>query len=504
MLARIFSGTTIGLDGVIIEIEVDIANKGFPTFNLVGLPNKAIDESKDRVRTAISNAGFEMPDSRLTVNLAPADIPKEGSSFDLPIALGVLTAAGMIDKKSVENSFFIGELSLEGTVRSIAGVLPLTLLAREKKIETIYVPLQNSLEASAVEGITVIPVYNLQELILHLNGQKKLEPSPPLSIDHFKSDSHIEIDFEGIRGQETAKRALEIAAAGFHNIHLKGVPGAGKTLLSRAFPSLMPQLEREEILEVSKIYSIVGLLQNKGFITTRPFRTPHHTTSRIGLIGGGTHPMPGEISLAHRGVLFLDEFPEFPRSTLESLRQPIEDGTICISRAAGSISFPCRFLLIAASNPCPCGYLGHPARRCNCSFHAIQLYKKRLSGPILDRIDIHIDIPPVKEEKLTSNEKAESSIIVRSRVCAARQKQIRRFGRPFTNAEMNSSQIRSICKMSDAADSLLKTAISRLSLSARSYFKIIKIAQTISDLEDTDRIEGKHVAEALQYRPKEE
>jgi len=504
MLARIFSGTTIGLDGVIIEIEVDIANKGFPTFNLVGLPNKAIDESKDRVRTAISNVGFEMPDSRLTVNLAPADIPKEGSSFDLPIALGILTAAGMIDKKSVENSFFIGELSLEGTIRSVTGVLPLTLLAREKKIKTIYVPTQNCLEASAVEGITIIPVFNLQELILHLNGQKKLESAPALSLDHFKSDNPIEIDFEGIRGQETAKRALEISAAGFHNIHLKGVPGAGKTLLSRAFPSLMPQLEREEILEVSKIYSIVGLLQNKGFITTRPFRTPHHTTSRIGLIGGGTHPMPGEISLAHRGVLFLDEFPEFPRSTLESLRQPIEDGKICISRAAGSISFPCRFLLIAASNPCPCGYLGHPTKKCSCTFHSIQQYRKRLSGPILDRIDIHVDVPPVKEEKLTSNEKAESSSLVRERVCAARQKQIKRFGRPFTNAEMNASQIRSMCAMSDAASALLKTAISRLSLSARSYFKIIKIAQTIADLENTDRIEGKHIAEALQYRPKEE
>jgi magnesium chelatase family protein len=504
MLARIFSGTTIGLDGVIIEIEVDIANKGFPTFNLVGLPNKAIDESKDRVRTAISNVGFEMPDSRLTVNLAPADIPKEGSSFDLPIALGILTAAGMVDKKSVVDSFFIGELSLEGTIRGVPGVLPLTLLAREKKIKTIYVPVQNCLEASAVEGITVIAVYNLQELVLHLNGQKKLDPTPPLSLKHFKSNNPIEIDFNGIRGQETAKRALEIAAAGFHNIHLKGVPGAGKTLLSRAFPSLMPQLEREEILEVSKIYSIVGLLQNKGFVTTRPFRTPHHTTSRIGLIGGGTHPMPGEISLAHRGVLFLDEFPEFPRSTLESLRQPIEDGVICISRAAGSISFPCRFLLIAASNPCPCGYLGHPVKKCSCSFHSIQLYRKRLSGPILDRIDIHVDIPPVKEEKLTSDENAESSSVVRERVCVARKKQIKRFGRPFTNAEMNSTQIRTLCHMSDAASSLLKTAISRLSLSARSYFKIIKISQTISDLENTDRIEGKHIAEALQYRPKEE
>lgn len=504
MLARILSGTTIGLDGVIIEIEVDIANKGFPTFNLVGLPNKAIDESKDRVRTAISNVGFEMPDSRLTVNLAPADIPKEGSSFDLPIALGILVAAGMVDAKSVVNCFFIGELSLEGTIRSVSGVLPLTLLARDKKIKTIYVPTQNSLEASAVEGIDVIPVYNLQELVLHLNGQKLIYPIPSLSLDRFKSNNPIDIDFEGIRGQETAKRALEIAASGFHNIHLKGVPGAGKTLLSRAFPSLMPTLEREEILEVSKIYSIVGLLQDKGFITTRPFRTPHHTTSRIGLIGGGTHPMPGEISLAHRGVLFLDEFPEFPRATLESLRQPIEDGKICISRAAGSISFPCRFLLIAASNPCPCGYLGHPTKKCSCSFHSIQLYRKRLSGPILDRIDIHVDIPPVEQEKLTSNTKAESSTIIRERVCVARNKQIKRFGHPSTNAEMNSNQIRSLCKMSDAAQTLLKTAITRLSLSARSYFKIIKIAQTISDLDNTNTIEGKHIAEALQYRPKEE
>jgi len=504
MLARIFSGTTIGLDGVIIEIEVDIANKGFPSFNLVGLPNKAIDESKDRIRTAISNVGFDMPDSRLTVNLAPADIPKMGCGFDLPIALGILVAAGMVDKKNVENSFFVGELSLEGTIRGVTGVLPLALLAREKKIKTMYVPTHNCLEASAVEGINVIPVFNLSELVLHLNGQKKIEAAPSLSLDHFSSHNPIEIDFEGIRGQETAKRALEIAASGNHNIHLKGVPGAGKTLLSRAFPSLMPVLEREEILEVSKIYSVVGLLQDKGFITTRPFRTPHHTTSRIGLIGGGTHPMPGEISLAHRGVLFLDEFPEFPRSTLESLRQPLEDGKICISRAAGSISFPCRFLLIAASNPCPCGYLGHPTKKCSCSFHTIEQYRKRLSGPILDRIDIHVDIPPVKQEKLTSDEKAESSATVRERVCAARNKQIKRFGKASTNAEMSSHQIRSLCTMSDAASTLLKTAITRLSLSARSYFKIIKIAQTISDLENADKIEGKHIAEALQYRPKEE
>ncbi|MFZ2026051.1 MAG: YifB family Mg chelatase-like AAA ATPase [Microgenomates group bacterium] len=504
MLARIFSGATIGLDGVLIEIEVDIASKGFPSFNLVGLPNKAIEESKDRVRTAISNVGFDMPDSRLTVNLAPADIPKEGASFDLPIALGILTAAGMIERKSVEHCFFIGELSLEGTIRPVPGILPLALLARDKKMQVMYVPIGNSLEASAVEGLTVIPVHDLEELVLHLNGQKIIPSTPPLSLASIRSTSTSDINFESIAGQEAAKRALEIAAAGFHNIHLKGVPGAGKTLLSRAFPSIMPELEREEILEVSKIYSIVGLLQGKGFITTRPFRSPHHTTSRIGLIGGSTHPAPGEISLAHRGVLFLDEFAEFPRSTLESLRQPLEDGQVCISRAAGSIVFPSRFLLIAASNPCPCGYLGHPTKRCSCSFHAIALYRKRLSGPILDRIDIHIVVPPVKQEKLTTYEKSESSESIRRRVCDARKKQIVRFGKVSTNAEMSSHQIRMFCKLTAPAESLLKTAITRLSLSARSYFKIIKIAQTISDLEDTNTIEGKHIAEALQYRPNEE
>jgi magnesium chelatase family protein len=355
MLARILSGTTIGLDGVVIEVEVDIASRGFPTFNLVGLPNKAIEESKDRVRTAIVNAEFEMPDSRITVNLAPADIPKEGSSFDLPIALGVLTAAGMVEKTSVKKSMFIGELSLEGNIRAVPGVLPLALLAREKKIETLYVPYENTQEAALIQEITVIPVHDLKELILHLNGLKHITPAPPLSLDTVSLSQQSDIDFSAIHGQETAKRALEIAAAGFHNIALRGVPGAGKTLLSRAFPSLLPDMMREEVLEVSKIYSIVGMLKGKGFITKRPFRSPHHTTSRIGLVGGGTHPMPGEISLAHRGVLFLDEFPEFPRSTIEALRQPLEDGEISISRAAGSITFPSRFILIAASNPCQCG-----------------------------------------------------------------------------------------------------------------------------------------------------
>jgi len=506
MLARIFTGTTIGLDGVIIEIEVDIASRGFPTFNLVGLPNKAIEEAKDRVRTAIVNTGFEMPDSRITVNLAPADIPKEGSSFDLPIALGILTAAGMVDKNTVKKSMFIGELSLEGHIRAVPGVLPLALLAREKNISTLYIPHENVQEASLINEVQVVPTYSLKELILHLNGIKCIRPAPPLSLeilDNTKSNK-TEVDFCTIHGQETAKRALEVAAAGFHNVHLKGVPGAGKTLLSRAFPSLLPQMLREEVLEVSKIYSIVGMLKGKGYITARPFRSPHHTTSRIGLVGGGTHPLPGEISLAHRGVLFLDEFPEFPRSTIEALRQPLEDGEISISRAAGSVTFPSRFILIAASNPCPCGYLGHPHKKCTCSAYTIAHYRKRVSGPILDRIDIHVDVPPVKEEKLLTYQLSESTEEIRKRIARARKRQQNRFHSSKMNAEMNTADIRTLCVLSDQAGSLLKTAINRLSLSARSYFKIIKIAQTIADLAESDRIEGVHVAEALQYRPREE
>ncbi len=505
MLAHVLSGTHKGLTGVVIDVEVDIASRGFPSINLVGLPNKSIEEAKDRVRSAIVNTGFEMPDSRLTINLAPADIPKEGSEFDLPIALGILSAAGMIDKKSLKKSLFVGELSLDGKLRSVVGVLPLALLAREKKMDYIYVPYENAAEAAIVPDIKVIPLFTLEDTILHLNGVKIINALDHIPLHAITQESGAP-DFAMISGQETAKRALEIAAAGFHNIHLKGVPGAGKTLLSRAFSSILPPLMQEEMLEVSKIYSVVGLLQGRGFITYRPFRSPHHTTSRIGLIGGGTHPSPGEISLAHRGVLFLDEFPEFPRTTIEALRQPIEDGTVQISRAAGSVSFPARFILIAASNPCPCGYLGHPTRQCKCSFNTIARYQKKISGPIIDRIDIHVDVPPVKQDKLLQEKSAvsDSSDIIRTRVIAAREIQYKRFKSYHMNGEMNTADIRSKCELNQAASNLLKTAVSRLSLSARSYFKVIKIAQTIADLEAKNSIEGSHIAEALQYRPKEE
>ena len=376
MLAKIYSGTTIGLDGFIIEVEVDVAEKGFPTFTIVGLPGKAVDEAKERVRTAIINASFEMPDSRITVNLAPADIPKAGSSFDLPIAIGILAAAGLIKKENLQDSLFIGELSLEGKIRPVSGVLSIVQGAKQNKLTKVFVPEKNVVEASMVEGITVYAVGNLIDLILHLNGQITLNPQPVFNFESFKKEERIEFDFADIKGQATAKRAFEIAAAGFHNLHLKGPPGVGKTMLSRAFPSILPPLEKEEILEVSKIYSVSGLLHSSSFITHRPFRAPHHTTSRIGLVGGGSQPMPGEISLAHRGVLFLDELPEFPWSTLEALRQPLEDGFITISRAAGSLIFPCRFILLAASNPCPCGFLGHPKKSCRCSPGAILKYKK--------------------------------------------------------------------------------------------------------------------------------
>jgi magnesium chelatase family protein len=506
MLAKVLSGATIGLDGVLIEVEVDVASQGFPAFNMVGLPGKAVDEAKERVRAAVVNASFEMPDTRITVNLAPADIPKTGSALDLPIAVGILTAAGMIKKESISNSLFLGELSLKGDLRKVPGVVSIALLAKAKKINQLFVPRENIREAALVDGIEVYPVDSLVDLILHLNGEKNIFPYPHQDFLSLIKEEKQDYLFEDVKGQETVKRALEIAAAGFHNLILKGPPGTGKTLLSRAFPSILPSMEKEEILEVTKIYSVAGLLQRSFFIASRPFRSPHHTTSRIGLVGGGSHPGPGEISLAHRGVLFLDELPEFPRSTLEALRQPLEDGFITISRAAGSLTFPSRFLLLAAFNPCPCGYLGHPKKSCRCLPGSILKYKKRLSGPLLDRIDLHVDVAPVEEEKLTTDFLAESSEKVRIRVGAAREVQKKRFqGRKiYTNGEMSSAEVKKFCRLTNESINLLKQAISRLSLSARSYFKTIKISQTIADLNGKEIIDASYVAEALQFRSHDE
>ncbi len=502
MLAKIFSGTTIGLDGVLIEVEVDVAGKGFPTFTIVGLPNKAIDEAKDRVRTSINNSGFEMPDSRLTINLAPANIPKEGSSFDLPIAIGILTASGSVISNQFNKSLFIGELSLEGKIKRVQGIISLALMAKNKKIKNLFVPKENVKEAAIVKEITVYPVTSLIEVVLHLNGQKQINPYPHVSLEELDQEQSYQDDFSEIRGQEQAKRALEIAAAGFHNIHLKGPPGAGKTMLSRAFPSIMPLMDRDEILEVSKIYSVLGKLSKSSFIIQRPFRSPHHTTSRIGLIGGGSKPKPGEISLAHRGVLFLDEFPEFPRSVLEALRQPLEDGIVTISRASGTLTFPARFLLVAASNPCPCGYLTHPKKRCKCMPGAILRYRKRLSGPMLDRIDLHIDVPPVEDDQLIIKYQGKKSSQIKNKVIKARKRQIKRLAdlKIKTNGEMGTSEIRKYCHLTSEAINILKKAKLTLSLSARSYFKTIKVAQTIADLEEKDKIDSSCISESLQFR----
>jgi magnesium chelatase family protein len=502
MFVTVLSAATIGLEGVLIRVEVDVATRGFPKFNIVGLPSQSVSEAKERVRAAIVNSGFEIPDTRVTINLAPADIPKAGSGFDLPIALGILAASGAVDKETLKNNLFVGELSLVGDLRPVPGIISIAHLTRQKNIDGLFIPVASVSEAMLVEKIDIYPVSKIIDLILHLNGQKQISSCPLIEFKNQTAVPKSKFLFEDIKGQEAAKRAIEIAAAGFHNIHLKGPPGTGKTMLSRALPSILPEMEREELIEVIKIYSACGLLKNSPFSSARPFRGPHHTISRIGLVGGGSHPTPGEISLAHRGVLFLDEFTEFSHATLEALRQPMEDGEITISRAQGSLNFPCRFILLAASNPCPCGFLGHPKKSCHCLPGAIFKYKKRLSGPLTDRIDINIDVAPVEQEKLMTDSPSESSAVIKARVMRAYSKQNQRFKNSgiYVNGEMSPADIKKQCLMTTEAASLLKQAIDRLSLSARSYFKTIKIGQTIADLGGRDKIEVSHIAEALQFR----
>jgi len=507
MLARVYSAATIGLDAIKIEVEVDIAAQGLPSFTIVGLPDKAVEESKERVRAAIKNSGADFPAKRITVNLAPADIPKGGPAYDLPIALGILIASGQLNA-DLKDSLVLGELSLDGSLRHTNGILPLALLAKENKITNIFIPKIDANEAAIIKSVKVFPVQSIIELFHHFTKVQEIAPSPHLSFNKVETKDAFEFDFAEIKGQEFAKRAAEIAAAGGHNIHLKGVPGAGKTMLARAMPGILPVLTEEEAIEVTKIYSITGNIpQGQSVIKTRPFRSPHHTTSRIGLIGGGSHPTPGEISLAHRGVLFLDEFPEFPRSVLEALRQPMEDGVITIARAAGTISYPAKFILIAASNPCPCGFYGDPIKRCKCLPGQIIRYQKKISGPIVDRIDLHIDVPAVKVDKLTreDNKEIETSKDIRKRVQKARDLQTTRFKKSkiTCNSEMNSKDIKTFCVLNSDCQILLRQAVSQLNLSARSYYRIIKVSRTIADLGGEKEITPTHIAEALQYRPKD-
>lgn len=514
MLAKIFSIASHGLETLKVEVEVDVAGRGFPGLHIVGLPSKAVEEAKERVRAAVVNSGIDFPSrSRIVINLAPADLVKEGSCYDLPIALAILVASGQINPSLsfFKNSLFYGELSLDGSLRHTRGVFLLADFAKREGFNRVFAPEASVNEAACFKGIKVFPIASLSALLNHLLEIKLITPLKKIAVNKLLVGTEAEFDMADVIGQFHAKRALEIAAAGNHNVFMKGPPGSGKTMLARAMIGIMPPLTEEESLEVTKIYSLVGEVKPGEFIVRRrPFRAPHHTISRVGLIGGGTNLQPGEVSMADRGILFMDELPEFPRNVLESLRQPIEDRKVVISRASGSVMFPSQFLLVAASNPCPCGFSGHPKKPCRCFSGEIIRYHKRISGPILERIDIHIEVPPVEPEKLQQHQKVvqENSDEIRQRVIKARKLQLSRFlklGLKLkSNNEMGPKDIKKICKLEKSAQDLLSQASASFSLSARSYFKVIRIAQTIADLLGKEEIGAEFIAEALQYLPKTE
>lgn len=503
---KIYSASLVGINAAPIEVEVDISG-GLPKTIIVGLPDTAVMEARERVKSAIRNSNAIFPPSHIAVNLAPADLPKIGTHFDLPIAISILLNSGQIFFEP-KGKLFLGELALNGSIRPVSGVLPILLMAKEKGFKQVFIPRENSKEASLVSDIEIIPVKNLYELVGFLQGLIKINAVESADWRLILQTLDTGFDMKLIKGQEAAKRALEIAAAGGHNILLSGPPGTGKTLLARALPSILPRLTVDEVLEITKIYSVGGLLNHdKTVVTQRPFRSPHHTTSGVALVGGGSTPKPGEISLAHRGVLFLDEFPEFSRNVLENLRQPLEDGMVTVARAAATVAFPAQFTLVAAQNPCPCGYYSDPTKTCICTPAQIMKYQKKISGPLLDRIDLHVEVGRIEYEKLSSEIMGESSKDIQARVQKARDVQTRRFAQIpgiKTNSEMSIKEIKGFCKLSAAEQSFMKTAVMKMYLSARSYHRVLKLGRTIADLAGDPDITVNHLAEALQYRPKVE